>query len=440
MSVTIDFQKYNTVIEENDGIAIEGYVSGLIGLTIEGKGPVAPIGTPCCIYSKNAAALPIQTEVVGFSEGKTLLMPLGDISGIAPGDKIVVVKRKARLRVGKAVLGRILDGLGNPIDGKGPIFSEKDCPLFPEPIDPMQRKIITEPLDVGIKAINGVLTIGKGQRVGILAGNGIGKSVLMGMISRNTSADVCVIALIGQRGNEVREFIESGLGKERLKRTIIVAATSDQPPLVRIRAAIVATTIAEYFRDLGKDVVLMMDSISRIAQAQKEVGLAIGGPPATKALTPSVLSLLAKILERAGFAKGKGSITGFYTVLVEGDGLAEPISDLLRSILDGNIILSRDLATQNHYPAIDILNSISRNMINMVSDEQMILADRIIEILATYKKYENIINGGSYVGGKSHKLSLAIEMINSINKFLKQGIFEKVDFQKTIDQMKVILN
>ncbi len=440
MSVCIDFKKYKDVLDENDGIEINGYVDRIIGLIIEGKGPASSIGTTCYVYSKNSSVPPLQTEVVGFKEGKVLLMPLGDMRGISPGDKIIAKKGKATLGVGNAMLGRVLDGLGNPIDGKGPIFSKLHYPLFPGPINPLDRERITEPIDVGIKTINGVLTFGKGQRIGLLAGTGLGKSILMGMIARNTSADISVIALLGERGREVREFIETNLGEDGLKRSIMVVASSDQPPLVRLRAAFVATTIAEYFRVLGKDVMLMMDSITRFALAQREVGLAVGEPPTTRGFTPSVFSLLPKLLERAGRTKSKGSITGLYTVLVEGDDLTEPISDSTRSILDGHIILSRDLANQNHYPAIDVLDSISRVMVDIVSDEQLELANQLIEIMATYKESEDLINIGAYVKGSNPKIDNAIKMIDPINKFLKQGITEKVNYQETMEQMKAVLN
>lgn len=440
MSVCIDFKKYKDIINENDGIEVNGYVDRIIGLIIEGTGPAASIGTTCHVFSKNSALPPLQTEVVGFKEGKVLLMPLGDMRGVAPGDKIIVKNREGTLGTGKDMLGRVLNGLGVPIDGKGPIASEMDCPLFPEPINPLHKERITEPIDVGVKAINGALTIGKGQRIGLLAGTGLGKSILMGMMARNTSADISVIALLGERGREVREFIETSLGKEGLKRSIVVVATSEQPPLVRLRAAFVATTIAEFFRGLGKDVILMMDSVTRFALAQREIGLAVGEPPTTRGFTPSVFSLLPKLLERTGRAEGKGSITGLYTVLVEGDDLTEPISDSIRSILDGHIILSRDLANQNHYPAIDVLNSVSRVMVDIVSDEQMMLVNQLIEIMATYQESADLINIGAYVKGNNPKIDHAIKMIDPINKFLKQGIFEKVNYKETIEQMKAVLN
>ncbi len=440
MTVCIDFKKYVSVTEDNDGIEISGYVDRIVGLVIEGKGPGASIGTTCDIFSKNSLVPSLQAEIIGFKDNKVLLMPLGEMRGITPGDKIVVKKGKETLGVGEGLLGRVLDGLGNPIDGKGPLFVEKQYPIFPEPINPLKRERITEPLDVGIKAINSILTLGKGQRIGLLSGTGLGKSVLMGMMARNTSAEVSVIALIGERGREVREFIDTSLGEEGLKKSVMVVATSDQPPLVRLRGAFLATTIAEYFRDMEKDVILMMDSVTRFALAQREIGLAAGEPPTTRGFTPSVFSLLPKLLERTGRAQGKGSITGLYTVLVEGDDITEPIADSVRSILDGHVILSRDLAARNHYPAIDILNSVSRLMIDVISEEEMALANKLIEIMAVYKESEDLINIGAYVKGSSSKIDYAIKMIDSINKFLKQGIFEKVSSRETMEQIKVILN
>ena len=439
MTVCVDFQKYKDVLEKKDGIEVSGNIDRIVGLVIEGKGPGAAVGTTCDIYPKHSNAPPFKAEVIGFRDNKVLLMPLGDMRGITPGDKIVVREGEVSLGVGKGLLGRVLDGLGNPIDGKGPIFPEAYYPLYREPINPLHRGRITEPLDVGIKAINGILTFGKGQRVGLMAGTGLGKSILLGMMSRNTSADVSVIALIGGRGREVREFIETSLGEEGLKRSVVVVATSDQPPLVRLRGAFLATTVAEFFRDQGKDVILMMDSVTRVALAQREIGLAAGEPPTTRGFTPSVFSLMPKLLERTGKTEDKGSITGLYSVLVEGDDLMEPISDAIRSIVDGHVVLSRDLAARNHYPAIDILESISRLMIDVVPDEQMDLANRLVDIMATYKESEDLINIGAYVKGSSQKIDFAIKMIDSINNFLKQGIFEKVSYQETIERLKEIL-
>jgi len=314
-----------------------------------------------------------------------------------------------------------------------------EYPLMGTPLNPLDRNRVQEPLDVGVRAINGLLTCAKGQRIGILAGTGVGKSILMGMIARNTSADVNVIALIGERGREVKEFIEENLGPEGLKRSVVIAATSDQPPLVRLRGAFIATTIAEFFRDQGKDVILMMDSVTRFAMAQREIGLSVGEPPTTRGYTPSVFSMLPKLLERAGTSSGTGSITGLYTVLVEGDDLNEPISDAVRAILDGHIVLSRELASHNHYPAVDILNSISRLMIDVVSKEHHELSMQFNDILATYREAEDLINIGAYTKGSNARIDLAIEKIDQMNRFLRQGMNEKVDMAETIGQLKAVL-
>ncbi|MCH7623115.1 MAG: FliI/YscN family ATPase, partial [Nitrospinae bacterium] len=343
------------------------------------------------------------------------------------------------VNVSPKLIGRILDGNGRPLDGKGHIPPNMEYPLMGTPLNPLDRNRVQEPLDVGVRAINGLLTCAKGQRIGILAGTGVGKSILMGMIARNTSADVNVIALIGERGREVKEFIEENLGPEGLKRSVVIAATSDQPPLVRLRGAFIATTIAEFFRDQGKDVILMMDSVTRFAMAQREIGLSVGEPPTTRGYTPSVFSMLPKLLERAGTSSGTGSITGLYTVLVEGDDLNEPISDAVRAILDGHIVLSRELASHNHYPAVDILNSISRLMIDVVSKEHHELSMQFNDILATYREAEDLINIGAYTKGSNARIDLAIEKIDQMNRFLRQGMNEKVDLAETIGQLKAVL-
>ena len=373
-----------------------------------------------------------RAEVVGFRDNRILLMPLGDLRGVGPGSLISATGEPAVVKVGSGLLGRVLDGLGMPMDGKGPLNAHDAYPLYAEPLNPLERARIRDPLDVGVKAINGCFTAAKGQRLGVFAGSGVGKSTLLGMMARNTSADVSVIALIGERGREVKEFIEKDLGEDGLKRSVVVAATSDQAPLVRLRGAYMATAIAEYFRDQGKDVILMMDSLTRFAMAQREVGLSVGEPPTTKGYTPSVFTLLPKLLERAGSSEGGGSITGFYTVLVENDDFNEPISDAARAILDGHIMLSRDLAAQNHYPSIDILHSVSRCMGDVVSKEHMDGARRLVSIMATYRRSEDLINIGAYEKGSSHEIDLAIDMIDRINAFLRQNIDEKVDFEQSI--------
>jgi flagellum-specific ATP synthase len=342
------------------------------------------------------------------------------------------------VKVGGKLLGRVIDGLGSPIDNNGPLDCDMEYPIYGDPINPLSRARIASPVDLGIRALNGVLCCGKGQRMGIFAGSGVGKSVLLGMMARNTNADVNVIGLIGERGREVREFLEKNLGKAGLERSVIVVAGSDTHPLIRMRAAYVATTISEYFRDLGKNVLLMVDSLTRFAMAQREIGLSVGEPPAAKGYTPSVFSVLPKLLERSGIMENGGSITGLYTILVEGDDFNEPVADAARSILDGHIVLDRDLASKNHYPAIDVLRSISRVMIDIVDDEHMRLASKISHILATYKKAEDLINIGAYVNGSNQDIDYAIAMIPHVNAFLKQKIDEKISFHETKEQMRAL--
>jgi len=357
-------------------------------------------------------------------------MPLESMQGLGPGCKITALGRKASVIVGRELLGRVVDGLGKAIDNKGIINFEEEYPIYAEPINPLLRGRIDTPMDLGIRAMNGLFTCGKGQRMGIFSGSGVGKSVLMGMIAKNTNADVNVIGLIGERGREVREFLEKNLGPAGLARSVVVVAASDMHPLIRMRAAYVATTIAEYFRDRGADVLLMVDSLTRFAMAQREIGLSVGEPPTTKGYTPSVFSLLPKLLERSGTIQGRGSITGIYTVLVEGDDFNEPIADAARSLLDGHISLSRDLANKNHYPAIDALQSISRAMVDIVDNEHRKKAGEILNILATYKKAEDLINVGAYVKGSNPEIDYAINMIVRVNAFLKQDMKESVDFDR----------
>lgn len=376
--------------------------------------------------------------MVGFKENKILLMPLGELEGIGPGCEVVACGQSFSVGVSPDLLGRVLDGLGNPIDGLGPITYEKEYSVNNSPPNPLQRKRITEPLSFGVRAIDGILTCGKGQRVGIFSGSGIGKSTLLGMIARNTSADVNVIALVGERGREVREFLEKDLGEEGLRRSVVIVATSDQPALVRIKGAMVATTIAEYFRDQGQDVMLMMDSVTRFAMAQREVGLAVGEPPATRGYTPSVFALLPKLLERSGTSM-KGTITGLYSVLVDGDDHNEPIADAVRGILDGHIVLSRDLAMQNHYPAIDVMASISRVMNDIVSAEQLDAAGIIKNILATYRDAKDLIDVGAYAKGSNPKIDYAISMIDKVNNYLRQGIDECFNYAQSAEQLKELV-
>jgi flagellum-specific ATP synthase len=434
MEPGFSLDKYRTCLDAACTIRASGKVTNVIGLVIEARGPVSRLGTVCDIYTKGGANK-ITAEVMGFRDNQVLMMPLEEIRGIGPGCRVVARQQRAIIPVGPGLLGRVIDGLGNPIDNKGPILVESEYPIYGAPINPLSRKRISHPLDLGIRAINGLLTVGCGQRIGIFSGSGVGKSVLLGMIARKTRADVNVIALIGERGRELNEFIEKELGEEGLKRSVIVVATSDHLPLIRMRGAFIATAIAEFFRDQGKHVNLMMDSVTRFAMAQREIGLALGEPPTTKGYTPSVFTLLPKLCERAGTSAKRGTITGLYTVLVEGDDTNEPIADALRSILDGHINLTRDLATQNHYPAIDVLSSISRVMDDIIDSEHRHYANKLKETLAIYRKAEDLINIGAYVAGSNPKIDYAIEMIEKINFYLRQDIDETTDFNVSISQL-----
>jgi len=365
-------------------------------------------------------------------------MPLGSMEGIRPGLNVVATGKPLPVNVSEQLLGRVLDGLGNPIDGKGPLGAVERLPTFRRAPNPMQRQRICRPMETGIRVIDALTTVGKGQRIGIFSGSGVGKSVLMGMISRNCRADVTVIALIGERGREVREFIEKDLGPEGLKNAVVVVATSEQPALIRLKGALVASTIAEYFRGRGKDVMLLMDSVTRMAMAQREIGLAIGEPPATKGYTPSVFAMIPKVLERAGMDE-KGSITGLYTVLVEGDDLEEPIADSVRSVLDGHIVLSRKLANQNHYPAVDALSSISRCMPDVVSSEHKAAAKELISVLATYREAEDLINIGAYAKGSNPVVDRAIGVMAKAKQFLRQAVGERSDLATTLTLLQEVI-
>jgi len=419
-------------------LKVSGKVIQIVGLVVEGYCPGATVGTLCQLIPRGDGE-PVPAEVVGFRDSRALLMPLGELRGLGPGSLIQVLRDSASLPVGDHLLGRVLDALGQPLDEKPLKPCEHECPLYALPASPMARKPIVDPLDLGVRAINGLLTCGSGQRMGIMAGSGVGKSVLLGMMAKHTQADVNIIALIGERGREVREFIERDLGPEGLARSVVITATSDQSPLLRMRGAFVATTIAEYFCNQGKNVLLLMDSVTRFAMAMREVGLAIGEPPTTKGYTPSVFATLPKLLERAGSFKGKGSITGLYTVLVEGDDMNEPVADSVRSILDGHIVLSRDIAARNHFPAIDILNSASRVMRDIVSPEHMQLNGRVREIMATYKEAEDLINIGAYIEGSNGKIDFAISQIEAIIDFLRQGMNDAVDLETTVEELTTLL-
>jgi flagellum-specific ATP synthase len=427
-----DFEKYHRILEHVDTLKPMGRITQVIGLVAESNGPKAKVGELCYINLDNRVS--VRAEVVGFKENKILLMPFGEMGGIGPGCEVMATGVPLSVRVSEALLGRVIDGAGNPMDEKGEIPSRESYPIAGRPPDPLTRRRITEPLSLGIKAIDGLLTVGKGQRMGIFSGSGVGKSTLLGMIARYTSADVNVIALIGERGREVREFLERDLGKAGLARSAVVVATSDQPPLLRLRGAFVAIAIAEYFRDQGKDVILMMDSVTRFARAQREVGLAIGEPPATRGFTPSVFEVLPKLLERSG-TSDVGSITGLYTVLVESDDMNEPVADTVRAVLDGHIVLSRDLANANHYPAIDVLESVSRVMVDIATEEHLEAAGRFRDVLATYRGAEDLINIGAYVEGTNPKIDYAKKMMGRADGFLRQGIKEKFDFQETLGML-----
>lgn len=414
-----------------------GKVTQVVGLVVESAGPSVSIGRLCQIENREDGTR-IKAEVVGFRDNRILLMPYGPLSGITPGAIVTSTSEQLRVPVGDELIGRILGGLGQPIDGHGPHMCSQTRPISAPAIPVLSRRRITQPLRTGIKAIDLITPIGRGQRMGIFAGSGVGKSVLLGMMARGTSADVNVIALVGERGREVREFIERDLGPEGLKRSVVVAVSSDEPALLRIKGAMTATTIAEYFRGRGKNVLLLLDSVTRIAMAQREIGLATGEPPATKGYTPSVFAMLPVLLERAGMTE-KGSITGLYTVLVEGDDMNEPISDAVRSILDGHVSLSRRLAAMNQYPAIDILDSVSRLSNEVAEDRELELAAEARRIVATYRESEDLINVGAYVRGSSTKIDRAIEKIEDLNMFLRQGIMEVSDHERSVDALAELI-
>lgn len=414
-----------------------GKVRQVIGVVIESRGPVVAVGETCRVRYKRTAE-PVLAEVVGFRDDNVLIMPLGELSGIGAGSEVEALGKPLEIGVTDRLLGRVLDGLGHPMDGLGRIFAESRAEVIAAPPPPLSRRRIKEPLSVGIRAIDGLLTCGKGQRVGIFSGSGVGKSTVLGMIARNTSADVNVIALVGERGKEVRDFIERDLGEAGLRRSVVIVATSDQPALVRIKAAFVAMTVAEYFRDQGLDVMFMMDSVTRFAMAQREVGLAIGEPTTTRGYTPSVFAQLPRLLERAGTSR-RGTITGLFSVLVEGDDANEPIADAVRSILDGHVVLSRRLAAANHFPAIDVLASVSRVMPDVVSENHMSAASAVRDMLATYRDAEDLINIGAYVAGSNPRVDLALSKIEGMRHFLRQGIFESSDYERSVAQLMSVV-
>ncbi|MBR4085041.1 MAG: flagellar protein export ATPase FliI [Lachnospiraceae bacterium] len=426
-------RKYNRVLDEVFFRKL-GKVVNVVGLTIESAGPDARLGDVCRIIPNGKEeAEPIMAEVVGFKDKKTLLMPYDAVDGISLGSMVENTNEPMMVKVSKELLGMTLDGLGRPIDGS--VIRGTRYPIEATAPDPMSRAIIDEVLPLGVKAVDGLMSVGKGQRIGIFAGSGVGKSTLMGMFARNTKADINVIALIGERGREVREFIERDLGEEGMRRSVVVVATSDRPALERNKAAKTATAIAEYFRDQGKDVLLMMDSLTRFSMAQREIGLASGEPPVTRGYPPSVYSEMPKLLERAG-RSSKGSITGLYTVLVDGDDFNEPITDTARSILDGHIMLNRRLAHKNHYPAIDVLQSISRCMSQIVAKDHRQAAGKLKNVLATYNEAEDLINIGAYKHGSNPDIDYAIQMNKAVNEYLCQDVEEKVEFEDSVERLK----
>ena len=434
---SVDLSRFHHLLAELDPMRCSGRVVQVIGLTVEAVGLTCQLGEICHILPQGASrAEPVMAEVVGFRDDRVVLMPLGEMAGIAPGNEVVATGAGFSVVVGPQLVGRIVDGLGRPIDGKGPI-SGRRFGVGQAPPAALLRQRISQPLPTGVRVIDSVLTCGKGQRLGIFAGSGVGKSTLLGMIARGVEADVNVIALIGERGREVREFIERDLGPEGMARSVVVVSTSDQPALVRVKGAWVATSIAEYFRDQGMHVSFLMDSVTRFAMAQREIGLTVGEPPAAKGYTPSVFALLPKLMERTG-ASDKGTITGFYTVLVEGDDLQEPITDTVRSILDGHIVLSRELAAENHYPSVDVLASVSRLMSEVAQEEHKQAAGVLREVLATYANARDLINIGAYAAGSNPAIDYALSVMPKVREFLRQPAAQVADYDTTVRALETI--
>jgi flagellum-specific ATP synthase len=435
-SLHIDWETYLEAVDEHSGPNLQGKIVKVIGLIAEGHGVGMSIGSRCLIENDLGETIP--AEVVGFKEDRVLLMPYGDTRGIRPGSRIALLDRYPHADVGDDFLGRVVDGMGKPIDGKGAIRATHKYPLYGENINPLERRPIRQLMDVGITAINTMVPLGQGQRVAIMAGSGVGKSVLMGMMARHTAADVTIVGLVGERGREVKDFVEDNLGEAGLKRAVVVAATSDSPALVRMRGAYLATTLAEYFRDQGKNVLLIIDSITRFAMSSRDVGLAAGEPPTSRGYTPSFFAQIPVLLERAGTVQGKGSITGIYTVLVEGDDLNDPVGDTVRSIVDGHVVLSRKLANRGHYPAIDVLQSVSRVMREVVSEEHMDFRGKIIDAMATYADVEDMISIGAYVDGTDPKIDAAKRVMPRVNELLRQKILEKSPYTVGLKRLKAV--
>jgi flagellum-specific ATP synthase len=432
----IDFEKFHSVLDGVNLLDCQGFVVRVSGQTVESTGPALGLGELCGIHIRNGRR--VTAEVVGFRRDHLILLPLEHIEGISPGDTVTGRSTRRHIKLSENVLGRVLDGLGNPIDDKGPLIGTDKKELDASSPPPLSREKITRPLALGIRSLDGVLTCGKGQRIGIFAGSGVGKSVLLGEIANSSDADVNVLALIGERGREVREFLESDLGPEGLARSVVVVAASDSPPIQRVKAAFVAVTVAEYFRDRGSNVLFMMDSLTRLAQAQREIGLAAGEPPAAKGYCPSVFGLMPRLIERLGRTE-IGSITGILTVLVENDDLADPVADSARSLLDGHIVLSRKLAERGHYPAVDILQSISRLMPAVTTAEHKLAAQKLKEIYAIYVDAEDLINIGALSPGSNRRIDGAVALIDRIRDFLIQPVRQRTDFAETVGQLTAIV-
>ncbi len=436
----LDVDKYSKIVENAEPLRVVGKIVQIVGLIVEARLTGVAVGELCSVFiEREEEIIEVYAEVVGFKDEKVLMMPIGNIGGIAPGCKVVPTGHQLRVPVGECLLGRVLNGLGEPMDDKGAIVTDTFYPFDQDPPDATKRPRISQHLATSVKAIDGLLTLGQGQRIGIFAGSGVGKSTLMGMLARGTEADINVIILVGERGREVQEFIEDSLGEEGLKRSVVIVATSDQPPMVRLKCAQVGTAVAEYFRDQGNKVLLMMDSVTRFAMAQREIGLASGEPPTTKGYPPSVFAMIPRLMERTGTSE-KGSITAIYTVLVEGDDMDEPIADTARSILDGHIGLTRDLAAKNHYPCIDVGPSVSRLMSVVSTEDHKRAAGKLREVLARYNEAEDLINIGAYVKGSNPKIDYSLEKIDAVNEFLQQRTDEKIEFDEVITRLQQIFS